>query len=121
MPLFFILAEKVRAWIAVVISPGRLIMKRIQVNPCADPSRACQEYEDINRTLCEEPNQIAYGKQDSNQLMTPSVQWLVEFCSAVMTRVFQYSIEVNKRFNKFNGKRKNLLRLYRYDTYPMYC
>jgi len=91
MPLFFILAEEVRARIAVEIIPGRLLMKRIQVNPCADPSRGCQEYGDINRTLCEEPNQIAYGKQDSNQLMTHSVQWLVEFCSAVITRVFQYN------------------------------
>lgn len=110
MPLFFILAEKVRARIAVVIIPGQLIMKRIQVNPCADPSRACQEYGDINRTLCEEPNQMAYGKQDSSQLMTHSVQWLVEFCSAVITRVFQYSIEVNEMFNEVYGKREDLLR-----------
>jgi len=91
MPLFFILAEEVRARIAVVIIPGRLIMKRIQVNPCADPSRACQEYGDINRTLCEEPNQIAYGKQDSNRLMTHSVQRFVEFCSVVITRIFRYN------------------------------
>jgi len=91
MPLLFILAEEVRARIAVAIIPGRLIMKRIQVNPCADPSRGCQEYGDINRTLCEEPNQIAYGKQDLIQLMTHSAQWFVEFCSAVITRVFQYN------------------------------
>jgi hypothetical protein len=59
MPLFFIFAEEVRARIAVVIIPGRLIMTSIQDNPCADPSRGCQEYGDINRTLYEELNQIA--------------------------------------------------------------
>jgi hypothetical protein len=64
------LAEEVRTRIVVVKVPGRLKMKRIQVNPCADPSRACQEYGGINRTLCEEINQIADGKKDWNQLMT---------------------------------------------------
>jgi hypothetical protein len=91
MPLFFIFPEEVRARIVVVTIPGRLKMKRIQVDPCADPSRVCQEYEDINRTLCEKTNQIAYGKQDSNQLITHSVQWLVEFWSVIVRQVFQYN------------------------------
>jgi hypothetical protein len=64
-------------------------MKRIQVNACEGPSRACQEYEDTNRTLCEETNQMAYEKQESNQLIAHFVQWLVEFCSVIVTQAFR--------------------------------
>jgi hypothetical protein len=89
MPLFFILAEEVRTRIVVVKVPERLKIKMIQVNPCEDPSRACQEYGGINRTLCEETNQIADGRKRlepindtlCSGLWNPAVPLLHEYSS----------------------------------------